>query len=45
MLMMGHAGSMTYAQTSRSLKLYATEVLPRLTELQALAGTGAAPQR
>jgi alkanesulfonate monooxygenase SsuD/methylene tetrahydromethanopterin reductase-like flavin-dependent oxidoreductase (luciferase family) len=45
MLMMGHAGSMTYAQTSRSLKLYATEVLPRLTELQAPAGTGAAPQR
>ena len=40
-LMMGHAGQMTYAQTSRSLKLYATEVLPRLTELQAPAGTGA----
>jgi alkanesulfonate monooxygenase SsuD/methylene tetrahydromethanopterin reductase-like flavin-dependent oxidoreductase (luciferase family) len=31
-LMMGHAGPMTYAQTSRSLELYANEVAPALDE-------------
>jgi hypothetical protein len=30
---MGHAGPMTYAQTSRSLELYATHVAPALQEL------------
>ncbi|HCB05112.1 MAG TPA: LLM class flavin-dependent oxidoreductase [Nocardioides sp.] len=32
-LMMGHAGPMEYAETVRSLELYATEVQPRLHEL------------
>jgi alkanesulfonate monooxygenase SsuD/methylene tetrahydromethanopterin reductase-like flavin-dependent oxidoreductase (luciferase family) len=37
-LMMGHAGSMTYAQSARSLELFAKEVAPRLADLQAPAG-------
>lgn len=32
-LMMGHAGHMTYEESSRSLELYATEVAPRLGDL------------
>lgn len=32
-LLMGHAGSMGYAETARSLELLATEVLPQLGEL------------
>ena len=32
-LMMGHAGPMTYDETARSLELYAKEVAPRLQQL------------
>jgi alkanesulfonate monooxygenase SsuD/methylene tetrahydromethanopterin reductase-like flavin-dependent oxidoreductase (luciferase family) len=34
-LMMGHAGTMPYKLTARSLELYATEVVPQLAELDA----------
>ena len=37
--MMGHAGTMPYKMASRSLELYATEVAPRLAELDAVDAT------
>jgi len=41
MLMMGHAGAMTYDQAARSLELYAREVAPQLDDLVTTApGTG-----